>query len=113
MIEIEHLSFSYGSHIVLQDISCVIKPGRMTFLIGQNGAGKSTLFRCILGHLRAQKGQIRLNQRASNQYTHSGNGAICRVCSTGVQSGVLVSGQAGGAHGAQCLSVAVCGSIES
>ena len=69
MIEIEHLSFSYGSHIVLQDISCVIKPGRMTFLIGQNGAGKSTLFRCILGHLRAQKGQIRLNQRTSNQYT--------------------------------------------
>ena len=58
MIEIEHLSFSYGSHIVLQDISCVIKPGRMTFLIGQNGAGKSTLFRCILGICAHKKGRF-------------------------------------------------------
>ena len=69
MIEIDHLYFSYGSHMVLQDVSCMVKPGRMTFLIGQNGAGKSTLFRCILGQLHAQKGQVLLNQRASNQYT--------------------------------------------
>lgn len=69
MIEINHLCFSYGSHMVLQDVSCVVKPGRMTFLIGQNGAGKSTLFRCILGQLHAQKGEVLLNQRASTQYT--------------------------------------------
>ena len=69
MIEIDHLYFSYGSHRVLHNVSCMIKPGRMTFLIGQNGAGKSTLFRCILGQLHAQKGQVLLNQRASNQYT--------------------------------------------
>ena len=69
MIEINHLSFSYGSHTVLQDVNCRVKPGRMTFLIGQNGAGKSTLFRCILGHLPAQKGEVLLNQRPSRQYS--------------------------------------------
>lgn len=69
MIEINHLYFSYGVHPVLQDVSCMIKPGQMTFLIGQNGAGKSTLFRCILGQLPAQKGEVLLNRRASCQYT--------------------------------------------
>lgn len=69
MIEINHLYFSYGAHTVLHDVSCAVKPGRMTFLIGQNGAGKSTLFRCMLGQLHAQKGEVLLNRRASSQYT--------------------------------------------
>lgn len=69
MIEVNHLCFSYGAHPVLQDVSCMIKQGQLTFLIGQNGVGKSTLFRCLLGQLTPQKGEILLNQRASSQYT--------------------------------------------
>lgn len=69
MIEIDHLSFSYGTRPVLQDVSCQIKPRRLTFLIGQNGAGKSTLFRCILGQLPTKKGRILLNGHMISQYT--------------------------------------------
>lgn len=69
MIEVDHLYFSYGLYPVLQDVSFQIKPGQLTFLIGQNGAGKSTLFRCILGQLPVKKGRILLNERVSSQYT--------------------------------------------
>ncbi len=69
MIEVDHLCFSYGSHAVLQDVSCSIKPGCMTFLLGHNGVGKSTLCRCILGHLSPQKGEVRLGGKPSHTYS--------------------------------------------
>lgn len=69
MLEVSHLSFSYGSHRVLKDINFYVKPGKMTFLLGHNGAGKSTIFKCILGHLKGACGQIRLEGRNIKTYS--------------------------------------------
>ena len=47
MIEIENLSFSYGKHEILKDISFSVVPGQCVGILGNNGAGKSTLITCI------------------------------------------------------------------
>ena len=47
MIEIENLSFSYGKHEILKDISFSVAPGQCVGILGNNGAGKSTLITCI------------------------------------------------------------------
>jgi len=60
-LSIEHLSFSYGDHAVLQDVSFSLNKGDFLSVLGPNGTGKSTLFRCILGMLPISQGQIRLN----------------------------------------------------
>ena len=47
ILEIRHLSKSFGSHEVLRDIDFTVRPGDVTSIIGASGSGKSTLLRCI------------------------------------------------------------------
>ena len=61
MFEVQHLSFSYGSQQVLEDISFRIAPGRLCGLFGPNGSGKSTLFRCCLRLLNFRQGRVVVN----------------------------------------------------
>ena len=52
IIAVKHLTFSYGSTLVLRDVSFCIKKGSFAILLGQNGAGKSTLLKLLLGELK-------------------------------------------------------------
>ncbi len=47
LLRVEHLSKSFGAHVVLRDIDFTVKPGDVTSIIGASGSGKSTLLRCI------------------------------------------------------------------
>ena len=47
ILEIRHLSKSFGSHQVLRDIDFTVQRGDVTSIIGASGSGKSTLLRCI------------------------------------------------------------------
>jgi len=47
VLEVRHLSKSFGSHQVLRDIDFTVSPGDVTSIIGASGSGKSTLLRCI------------------------------------------------------------------
>ena len=47
VLEVRHLSKSFGSHEVLRDIDFTVSPGDVTSIIGASGSGKSTLLRCI------------------------------------------------------------------
>ncbi|MCH4221507.1 MAG: ABC transporter ATP-binding protein, partial [Eggerthellaceae bacterium] len=60
-LQVDHLSFSYGSHVVLDDISFEVPDGMLVNVLGHNGVGKSTLFRCILGLEDSWTGSITIN----------------------------------------------------
>ena len=47
VLEIRHLSKSFGKHVVLRDIDFTVDTGDVTCIIGASGSGKSTLLRCI------------------------------------------------------------------
>ena len=47
ILQVNHLSKSFGTHAVLKDIDFTVKRGDVTSIIGASGPGKSTLLRCI------------------------------------------------------------------
>ena len=47
ILQINHLSKTFGSNVVLRDIDFNVQKGDVTSIIGASGSGKSTLLRCI------------------------------------------------------------------
>lgn len=47
VVDIRHLSKSFGSHEVLKDIDFSVNKGEVVCIIGSSGSGKSTLLRCV------------------------------------------------------------------
>ena len=47
ILQINHLSKSFGAHVVLKDIDFTVNSGDVISIIGASGSGKSTLLRCI------------------------------------------------------------------
>lgn len=59
-LSFESVSFGYGQHQVVRDVTLQLAGGEMVGLLGPNGAGKSTLLRLAAGALRPRAGSIRL-----------------------------------------------------
>ena len=47
MIDVRDLTFAYGNHEVLHEVSLQIPPRAVTAFIGPSGCGKTTLLRCF------------------------------------------------------------------
>ncbi len=60
MIELDRVTFSYGTQAVLEDITCSLPQGGFTGLLGPNGAGKTTLLRLACGTLIPAAGSVHL-----------------------------------------------------
>jgi ABC-2 type transport system ATP-binding protein len=60
MIEINHLTKSYGSLLAVDHISFTVQPGEVLGFLGPNGAGKSTTMKMITGFLTPTSGTIRV-----------------------------------------------------
>ena len=58
MIQIEHISKTYGDQVALSDVSFSIQKGDIVGLLGVNGAGKSTLMKILAGGMLADKGRV-------------------------------------------------------
>jgi ABC-2 type transport system ATP-binding protein len=63
MLELEHVSKSFGEVRALDDVSFTVGRGRLTGFVGGNGAGKTTTMRIVLGVLAADAGRVTLDGR--------------------------------------------------
>ena len=64
----ENLSYAYGPHAVLRDVSFRIEAGRFYGIVGPNGSGKTTLLDLLVGAKQPHAGQIRLRGRLVSEY---------------------------------------------
>ena len=61
ILEVQHVSKSFGNTEVLKDISFSLEKGKVLSLIGSSGSGKTTLLRCLNFLERPDGGVIRVN----------------------------------------------------
>ncbi len=58
MIEAKNISKSFGTHLVLNNISVTFEQGKTNLIIGQSGSGKTVLMKCLVGLLESDSGQV-------------------------------------------------------
>jgi len=59
-LEARGLVFNYNGIAALEGVDLHVNKGEIVALLGRNGAGKSTLFKCLIGLLQAESGEIKL-----------------------------------------------------
>ena len=62
-LEAERLQKSYGARMVVKDVHLAVGAGEVVGLLGPNGAGKTTTFYMVVGLVRADDGEIRIDGR--------------------------------------------------
>ena len=69
MLEVRHISKSFGGVLANRDISFQCDEGKIIGLIGPNGAGKTTLFNCLTGAFSADQGSVTFCGKSINCMT--------------------------------------------
>jgi ribose transport system ATP-binding protein len=65
LLEVRGVAKNYGPVIALSSADLSVAAGEVHALLGANGAGKSTLVKCLTGVVRAEKGTISVNGKAT------------------------------------------------
>ncbi len=65
---VDHLSKSYGDHVVFKDASMTIERGQRVAFVGRNGEGKSTMIKSILGEIKDFTGKCDLGHNVKVGY---------------------------------------------
>lgn len=80
-LQVSKVSFQYDDdeHILLEDISFNIEPGKMTALIGPSGSGKSTLIEMVSGFFQPNSGEILLDGLPIQDFVDRHPGKIAYV----------------------------------
>jgi phospholipid/cholesterol/gamma-HCH transport system ATP-binding protein len=60
VVDIDHISKSFGTNEVLTDISLKLKRGENVVVLGKSGQGKSVTIQCIVGLLTPDKGTVKV-----------------------------------------------------
>src|SRR2546427_2951853 len=66
-LEVRGLSKSIDGHAVLKDVTFGLQDGELAAILGPSGGGKTTLFRCILGELTPEAGEIFIDGQEGGQ----------------------------------------------
>ncbi|HYG90186.1 MAG TPA: ABC transporter ATP-binding protein [Azospirillum sp.] len=61
LLEVDRVRAGYGAINVLWDVSLTANAGETTVIVGPNGAGKTTLLRALMGLVRVQAGDVRVD----------------------------------------------------
>jgi iron complex transport system ATP-binding protein len=62
-VSVQHVKKTYGTQVVLNDVSFTVQPGECLGVIGPNGSGKSTLLKLISAVEHADSGFVALNEQ--------------------------------------------------
>lgn len=66
LVELNDVTFGYGTQSVLEEICLHLHPGQFAALVGPSGAGKTSLLKLILGTLQPTRGEICIHGQALN-----------------------------------------------
>ncbi|RHC91796.1 ABC transporter ATP-binding protein [Bifidobacterium pseudocatenulatum] len=61
MLELDHVGFSYGKRLILDNASALFKEGSTTAIMGPSGSGKTTLLRLMDGSLQPDTGSVTID----------------------------------------------------
>ncbi len=68
-VEINNLCFSYGSERIFDNFSLHIRPGEKVAITGDSGCGKSTLAELLIGMVKADSGEVKIDGNAVGEYS--------------------------------------------
>lgn len=78
MVELQHISKSFGAVKALTDASIQLAGGQTHVLLGENGAGKTTLMRILYGMMRPDSGKILINNNEVH-FKHNRDAIACGI----------------------------------
>ena len=88
-IAFEHVSKSFGSLQVLNDISFFVMPGETLCILGRSGVGKSVSLQLIMGFLRPDSGRILVSGEDITDFTEEQMQTVRRKVTMVFQNGAL------------------------
>ena len=88
-ISFEHVSKSFGSFVVLEDVSFCVLPGETLCILGRSGVGKSVSLQMLMGFLKPDSGIIRVAGDDITRYNERQMQAVRRKVTMVFQNGAL------------------------
>src|SRR2546429_8251632 len=88
-IEFKNVTKSFGSHVVLDDVSFDVLPGETVFILGRSGVGKSVSLHHIMGFLKPDSGRVIVAYEDITDYTETEMEAIRKKVTMVFQNGAL------------------------
>ncbi|WP_054949784.1 ATP-binding cassette domain-containing protein [Numidum massiliense] len=67
MIQLEHVTKTYLTKVVVDDVTATFPTGKIVGVIGENGSGKSTLLKLMAGLIRPSKGTVTISGRPATR----------------------------------------------
>ena len=71
MIQVHHLTKTFGAFTAVNDVSFEVRPGETFALLGPNGSGKTTALKCLVGLMPPTAGAIAVASGRSRCRSHS------------------------------------------
>jgi len=89
LIQLQRVDFSIGGPLLLQQVDLSIEANERVCIVGRNGEGKSTLMKLIAGELKADDGEVRVQNgvvvaRMAQEVPQDTSGSVFDVVSEGL-----------------------------